>query len=226
MPIRINLLEEEQKQKLARKRDPMMVASRLAVLCVLAVLVYSLILYTRQRSMKEQLDALRSEWSLREKKFAKVDSEIKDLKKTAAKADTLKSYVNNRFLWAPQLEMYKDVIPGTVQITRLVGHREVVTPAPSANPKAPASVPTEMVRVTLEGIAEGSRPELVVQDFLTRLKSDEKLSRFVDDVRLVSLNKGGGVMPGRVDGDSSVSEKINARFVIEVQYKQRPARQA
>src|SRR5207247_81324 len=129
--------EEEQKQKLARKRDPVMLAVRLAALAVVAVLVYSLILYTREKSLKEQLTAVRNDWSLQEGKFAKADDEIKNLKKTVAKAEVLKSYVRNRFLWAPQLELYKDVIPGSVQITRFVGHREVVTPAPPASTKAP-----------------------------------------------------------------------------------------
>src|SRR5690349_1919109 len=163
MPIRINLLEEEQKRKLARKRDPIMLAVRLAALAIVAILVYSLILYTREKSLKEQLTALRNDWSLQEKKFTKVDEEIKNLKKTFAKTELLKSYVRNRFLWAPQLELYKDVIPSSVQITRFVGHREVVTPAPPASSKAPPVFPMEAVRVTLEGVAEGARPELVVQ---------------------------------------------------------------
>lgn len=223
MPIRINLLEEEQKRKLARKRDPMKLAIRLAVLAVAAVLVYSVILYTREKNLKEQLTALRNNWSLQEVKFAKVDEEIKNLQKTFVKAEILKSYMRNRFLWAPQLELFKDVIPNSVQITRLAGHREIVTPAPPANAKAPAVFPMEVVRVTLEGVAEGPRPELTVQKFLTKLKSDERLSAYMGEVKLVSLNRGGPTGKGE---NESGTEQVNARFVIEIQYKQRPIKQA
>ena len=45
----------------------------------------------------------------------------------------------------------------------------------------------EATKVTLEGIAEGNRPELIVQEFLTRLKSDEKLADYIEEVKLVSL---------------------------------------
>jgi Tfp pilus assembly protein PilN len=223
MPIRINLLEEEQKQKLARKRDPMMLAIRLGGLAVVAVLVYSLILYAREKSLKEQLTALKNDWSLQEVKFAKVDGEIKNLQQTFVKTELLKTCIHNRFLWAPQLELYKDVIPNTVQITRLVGHREIVTPAPPTSSKAPPVFPMEVVHVTLEGVADGPRPELAVQNFLTKLKSDQKLSAYVEEVKLVSLNRGGST--GKGENESGI-DQANARFVIEIQYKQRPIKQA
>src|SRR5690349_11139572 len=98
MAIRINLLEEEQKQKLARKHDPIMLAIRLGVLVVLAALVYSVILYTRQKNLREQLTSLKTEWGVREPKVAIVESEIKALKKMSAKADLLRTQVKNRFL--------------------------------------------------------------------------------------------------------------------------------
>ncbi len=224
MPIRINLLEEEQKQKLARKRDPVMMAVRLGVMAVFAVLVYSLILYPRERSLKEQLTALHSEWSLCEKKFQHTDEKIKDLKKVAARTELMRWQVKNRFLWAPQLELYKDIVPTNVQITRLVGRREVVTPAPSANSKAAPPSPTEMIKVTLEGVAEGRRPELVVQNFLTQIKSDRKLAEYVDEVKLISLNKG-NVSAVHAEGDNA-GDPSSAKFVIEILYKQKAIGQA
>src|ERR1051325_8120796 len=135
MPIRINLLEEEQKAKLARKRDPVMLTVRLGVLGVSAVLVFSLVLYARERVMKEQFQALQSDWKQREGKFAKTETEIKTLQKFIAKSDFMRGQIRNRFLWAPQLELYKDVIPTSVQITRFVGRREVTNPAPPAGSK-------------------------------------------------------------------------------------------
>jgi hypothetical protein len=218
MPIRINLLEEEQKAKLARKRDPVMLAVRLSVLGVVTVLVFSVVLYTRVGAMNEQVTALKNEWKQRETKFGQTEKDIKNLQKRVAKSDLLRAQVKNRFLWAPQLELYKDIIPTTVQITRFLGKREITTPAPAA--KGGPTSPVEVVRVTLEGTAEGGRPELVVHDFLTQLKASPKLTENVEEIKLVSLTKGTPAR-GRADEDSP-SEPVSARFVIDIQYKQRP----
>lgn len=225
MPIRINLLEEEQKAKLARKRDPIMLTVRLSLLGLLVIFSLSVILYARERALNAQLAGLRTEWTQREPKSQKTEADIKALQKLVAKTDVVRNQVQNRFLWAPQLELYKDVIPSTVQVTRFVGHREVNTPAPPApGTKGPAPTPTESVRVTLEGIAEGGRPELVVDDFLMQLKSSKRLTSQVEEIKLVSLNKGNGMM-NKVASDST-PEQPSARFVIEIKYKQRPIKQA
>jgi len=222
MPIRINLLEEEQKQKLARKHDPLMLAVRLGVLAVVSVLVYSLILYTKQKSLREQLTALKNEWAGREPKVMKVENEIKILTRTSAKTDLLHVQAKNRFLWAPQLELFKDVVPGSIQLTRFAGRREITTPPPIAGSKGPPPGPAEIVKVTLEGIAEGGRPELVVHDFLNKLKANERLAQYVDDIKLVSMSKG-SIGPANPESNFDVT---SARFVIEILYKQRPVTRA
>jgi len=219
MPIRINLLEEEQKAKLARKRDPVMLTVRLGVLAVALALVGSVILYARERAMKAQLAGLRAEWEQRQAGSVATENEIKLLQQSIAKVGIVRTQVQNRFLWAPQLELYKDVIPSTIQITRFVGHREVSTASAAPGSKGPAS-PREQVKVTLEGVAEGGRPELVVHDFLTQLKANRRLTDQVEEIRLVSLTKGGLVRS--VESIGGTGEQTNARFVIEIQYKQRP----
>lgn len=230
MPIRINLLEEEQKAKLARQRDPVMLTTRFSALGVCLVLAVSVILFTRERALKEQFVTLQTEWRQRQPQSQKIYEQIHVFEKLVAKTDVVRTQLENRFLWAPQLELYKDVIPSTVQITRYVGRREVTTPAPPApGTNGPAPKPTQTVKVTMEGIVEGSRPELIVNDFLMILKSNPRLAEQVAEIRLVSLTKGSGPL-ARTDAakaePGTAPEQTTARFVIEVQYKQKPIKRA
>jgi hypothetical protein len=217
MPIRINLLEEEQKAKLARKRDPVMLAVRCSVLALVLIFAVSAILYSKERSLRAHLTGLKGEWERRQPKFVVTESDIKSFQKLVAKTELLRSQAESRFLWAPQLEMFKDAIPSTVQITRFVGHREVSIPAPVAGSKAPAPTPVEIVKVTLEGIVEGGRPELVVNDFLNQLKSNRRLADQVSEIKLMSLNR--PQMTSRRTDQEAPSETAAARFVIEIQYR-------
>jgi hypothetical protein len=225
MPIRINLLEAEQKAKLARQRDPIMLTVRLSVLGVLLVVCVSVILFAYELALKAQLAGMESDWKPREPKIKTNEQDIVTLLKLVAKSDLVKAQVENRFLWGPQLELYKDVIPGTVQITRFVGRRLLETPAPAPGAKGPAPGPVEVVKVTLEGMAEGGRPELVVYEFLTQLKSSHRLAAQVEEIKLVSLTKG-GAMAARTPEGGVAPEPNNARFVIEIQYKGRPLNRA
>lgn len=226
MPIRINLLAEEQKQKLARQRDPMKLALRLAILWVLLLGVASLMLYARQQSMKAQLAALTQEWEQRDKSFIKITREIEEFKAISDRADLIRLKIKSRFLWAPQLDLYKEIVPGNIQLTRMVCKRDVATPAPSVGgTKAPPPQPTEMVKVVLEGTAEGERPELVVHEFLTTLKHNEQLVSWIEEIKLASLTRDTLPIAAEQEGVNPNENALKARFVIEVHYKQNPVKQ-
>src|SRR5437867_4261697 len=111
MPIRINLLEEEQKAKLARKRDPVMLAVRCGILGLILLLVFSAVLYSKERTLQAELLGLKGEWERRQTKFSVTESSIKSFERLVAKSELFRSQAEKRFLWAPQLELYKDIIP-------------------------------------------------------------------------------------------------------------------
>jgi hypothetical protein len=224
MPIRINLLEEEQKAKLARKRDPVMFSVRCGLLGLGLLLAFSAVLYSKEQSLRARVTGLKEEWDRRQPRFTATEMNIKTYQKLVAKSELVRSQAETRFLWAPELELYKDIIPSSVQITRFVGHRDVHTPAPVAGSKAPPPSPNESVKVTLEGLVEGNRPELVVHDFLTQLKKSQRLTEHVAEIKLVSLNRPQSLLR-RADSDAPV-EATTARFVIEIQYKEKPLKQA
>lgn len=226
MPIRINLLEEEQKQKLARQRDPVKLAFRMAILWVLLLGVASILLYARQQSMKAQLASLTLDWEQRDKSFVKMTREIEEFKEISDRADLIRLKMKSRFLWAPQLALYKEIVPGNIQLTRMVCKRDVATPAPSVGgTKAPPPQPTEMIKVVLEGMAEGERPELAVHEFLTTLKQNEQLVSWVEEIKLASLTRDTLPIAAEQEGVNPDEHSLKARFVIEVHYKQNAVKQ-
>jgi Tfp pilus assembly protein PilN len=139
MPLRLNLLHEQQAARAQRKRDPLKLGLyALGGVASLFVAYYLLRLGT-SASLNSQLAAKKTEYAKKyEAPLKNVDAREKELTRTTAAANALTARVEGRFYWAPLLDVLARTVPREVQIVGLNGNDD---------PKE------KNVNFTLEGIA-------------------------------------------------------------------------
>lgn len=154
MPIRINLLAEQQAEEEARRRDPAKRAVWVAALLVTVMAVWTCWLYFKAGGAARDLEGIEAALKTLEKQAAITRTNLADIGRVERKLDALDALATNRFLWAPQLDVLQRVVTPNIQLTHVrADQRYVFTPAEkSSDPKKPgkkASV-TERIVLTID----------------------------------------------------------------------------
>lgn len=168
MPIRINLLAEQQAAEELRRRDPVKRAMWVCGLIVGAVAVWSGYLQVKLMAAMREVNQYESQWRKIEPDYQKVSSNLTRMAEADHKWASLQSLATNRFLWGPQLNAIQYVMLSVedVQITRLKTEQAyVVTEAvkPTTNQTGsivhgrPGSA-REKIVLTLDGKDSSKRP--------------------------------------------------------------------
>ncbi len=155
MPIRINLLAEQQAEEEARRRDPAKRAALVAVLLAVMMGLWAGSLYLKVSAATKELNDIETALKQLEKQAGVTRTNLADIGRVDRKMDALITLATNRFLWAPQLDVLQRAISPNIQLTRVkADHRYTATAAEkSSDPKKPgkrASV-AEQVKLTIEG---------------------------------------------------------------------------
>ena len=138
MPIRINLLAEQQAAEEMRRRDPVKRATWVSGFVVgIMVLVSGYLQFKLMAAMRE-VNRSESEWQRIEPDYTKITSNMNKTAEAERKWEALQSLATNRFLWAPPLNALQYVMLSVedVQVTRLKTDQSyVITEAvlPSTN---------------------------------------------------------------------------------------------
>jgi hypothetical protein len=119
MPIRINLLAEAQALDEIRRRDPAKRAILIAVLLVVAVLVWSGSLQMKLMSDNAKLNRLQSSLNNRTNEYAQIIDSQKQLAEVEGKLSALNQITSNRFLQANLLNALQRTSVEGVQLSRL-----------------------------------------------------------------------------------------------------------
>ena len=152
MPLTINLLHEEQYLLKQRKRDPLKLGLyALAGVAALFVLYY-LGRVAASATTFSQLHAREAEWAKQEPLAAAATKRETELNTQIAAGAAITRHIENRFYWAPLVEVLARSVPPNVQLTGFTGTND---------PKA------DKVGLVLEGIAAGDVPRFAAEQFRT-----------------------------------------------------------
>ena len=121
MPIRINLLAEQQAADELRRRDPVKRATWVGGLLVGVLAVWSGYLQVRLMAATSEVNRYESEWKKLESAYKKVSANMEAAAEAERKWAALQALAKNRFLWANPLNALQFVMVTVdeVQITAL-----------------------------------------------------------------------------------------------------------
>jgi hypothetical protein len=214
--ITLNLLAEEQQAQEARARDPVKVSVAIGV-CVLALVVALGGMFAAWASQKQtEMQGLRERWQ----KLDAADAGAGEFQQIQSLANEILALNRSRVLTAPQLALVKDVVPATVQLSRIdfmMVTEEVrqTTGEETAGAKRQRPKSVERLVLRLEGKAVSNRPELEVDRFLQTLRGDTQFAAVVEDIELRSISRTAS------ETDAASGALPAAGFVVECQYKAR-----
>jgi hypothetical protein len=157
MPIRINLLAEEQALEELRRRDPVKRVILAGIVLVALMLTWSLLLFAQNMARKSELANLESEYNSRTNSYGQIILNQNNLIEDKQKLGRLQQLATNRFLLGSLLNALQNTTVDNVQLVRLKVTQtylvtEEVRPRPNSGdertvPK-PASA-TEKIVLTL-----------------------------------------------------------------------------
>jgi hypothetical protein len=121
MPIRINLLAEQQAADELRRRDPVKRATWVAGLLIGVMTVWSCYLQVRLMAATNEASQYESEWKKLESAYKKVSANMEAAAEAERKWTALQTLATNRFLWANPLNALQFVMVTVddVQLTAL-----------------------------------------------------------------------------------------------------------
>ena len=121
MPIRINLLAEQQAADELRRRDPVKRAAWVSGFLVGGLVIWSGYLQVKLMAATRDVNRYEAEWKKIEPDYTKVSSNLNKIVEIERKWGALHSLATNRFLWATPLNALQYVMLGVddVQVTRM-----------------------------------------------------------------------------------------------------------
>ena len=142
-------------------------------------------------------------------------------------ADDIVAINHMRPLYARQLALIKDLVPDSIQLARMDFKMVVEAHDPGAQgqsaggddgtPEQPkhraAPKNTAHLLLQLEGKAVSRRPEIEVDGFLDKLRTDANMKERIKQVQLRSISRS-------ISGGSDDKALPSAVFVIDCQYKE------
>lgn len=121
MPIRINLLAEQQAADEARRRDPVKRAIWAAGAVVALVLIWILVLQIKVIRAKSELGAQQAGFKQIEPGYLQVSNSYRDISLIQKRLDSLQKHATNRFLWSHLLHALQFATDEKVRIVSLTG---------------------------------------------------------------------------------------------------------
>jgi hypothetical protein len=166
MALQLNLLHEEITEERQRKRDPLKLGMMaLGAVGAIMLLFYMLKAY-QTLAFKSRLSAVEQDWAKVEPTVTAAQKRAEELTGIINATAVLDGAVENRFLWAPLLQIISACVAPNVQLTSLDG---------TVNED-------KLVRLAIEGIAAGSEPRAAAEEFRQLLS--EKLTQNYKDVKV------------------------------------------
>jgi hypothetical protein len=150
MPLQLNLLHEKIAEQRQRKRDPLKLTMYVGIgIAALFALNYLWSGY-RVLEIKSQLASVQHDWEKVEPKVTAAQKRAEELKAIIDTTRTLDGMIDTRFYWAPLLEKIARCVTPNIQLTTL---------------EASGDEEVRGVAIVLEGMAAGSEPRAVAEDF-------------------------------------------------------------
>jgi Tfp pilus assembly protein PilN len=161
MPIRINLLAEDQSLEELRRKDPVKRSIWIGGFVVFLVALWGLTVFLKMTSVRAEHSSLKSKWESIQKQVETVDGWRRQEVQIRQKLSALHQFTTNRLLYGNVLDALQQTVAENVQLTRFKAQQTFALvesaqpPGARAASGAPASARTsnavERVILTLDG---------------------------------------------------------------------------
>ena len=119
MPIRINLLAEDQAAEEMRRRDPVKRSIWVGGFLVFLVLLWGLTIFLKTIIAKAELANSEGRWKSMERTAKQVDADRKHITEVEKKLAALTEFTANRFLWANGLDALQQAVLENIYLIRV-----------------------------------------------------------------------------------------------------------
>jgi hypothetical protein len=201
MPLTLNLLHEEIAEQRQRKRDPLKLSIYAGIgIAALFALNY---LWTGYRvlEIKGRLTQVQHDWDKVEPKVTAAQKRGDELNSIIGTTKALDGLIDARFYWAPLLEKIARCVTPNVQLTTFEG----------------TAGEDGSIAFSLDGMAAGSEPRAVAEDFRQMLLEQIGKEQPQLKVEFKALEDLDAVIP--VGGNNAGM----AHFVVAVNFNSNPA---
>jgi len=219
MPIRINLLADQQAAEAMRRRDPVKRATWASGFLVGVMVFWSGYLQYRLMAAMRDVNRYESEWSKLESEYKKVTTNLSVAAEAERKWGALQSLATNRFLWATPLNALQFVMltVNDVQLTRLKTDQSyLIAPAipPSTNTSGTIShgrpgSSRERILLTLDAKDSSVRPGDQISKFQQAITNSPYFNTNLQKVELTQFSP-------IQEGDAGTRRFVT--FTLECQY--------
>jgi hypothetical protein len=159
MPIRINLLAEDQALEEMRRKDPVKRSIWVGGFVLFLVALWGLTVFLKTTVVRVELSSLKGKWESIEKQVKAVENWRRQDVEISQKQSALQQFATNRFLYGNVMNALQQTVVDKVQVMRFRTQqsfsqneppRAAAAAAGAAAPAKGASA-TEHVQVTLDG---------------------------------------------------------------------------
>jgi hypothetical protein len=168
MPIRINLLAEDQAAEEMRRKDPVKRSIWVGGFVIFLVLLWGVTVFLKISIVKAELANQTDKWRTMEKGAKEVEAKRKRTLEIEQDLSALAQFATNRFLWANALNALQQTCVDKLQLVRLKSEQSYypsepvklttnqMAKEPSAVKASPANI--ERIIVHLDGRDYGAQP--------------------------------------------------------------------
>ncbi len=151
MALNINLYHEIQRARKQEQYDPLKISMMCLGVVGLCLAGWYFMRLSETSKAREEYATHQAEMAKLQPQAAAAKISEAELTKTIQLADLFTKRIEERFYWAPVVEIVAGVIPRNVQITKLVGD-------------VSSSETPRRIGMSVEGIAAGQHPRKVAED--------------------------------------------------------------
>ena len=198
MPLTLDLLHEEHKQLQQRQRDPL----KLGLYALGGVAALFMAYYGYRvisvGSLSGEVAAREAEWKKQEPLSTTAEKQEKEMTDKLAVAAAVSRRVENRFYWAPVLDVLYKTVTNNVQIMSFGGGNDIKD---------------DKIRLVVEGMAAGTEPRAAAEQFRIALAENFGKNYPAASATFRSLEESSAMV--NVNGKPTP----NARFTIDLDMK-------
>jgi hypothetical protein len=151
MSLHLNLLHEIETQRAISRRDPLKITGYAMGVIGALFAIYYFVEFGKMTVAKSALNGWQKQLNAVEPEAKKAAVREAELKAAIENNEQLVKYIENRFYWAPVLEVVAKLTPKDIQITKLSGNA--------------TGEQFKQIKINLDGISAGADPRRVAEDF-------------------------------------------------------------
>jgi hypothetical protein len=167
MALHLNLLHEQIAEQRQRQRDPLKIGMMCLGALMAVLLAYYLFNVYRTLTIKSQLSVVQHDWAGVEPSVTAAQKRADELTNIIKTTRVLDEYIDNRFFWAPVMQVITRCVAPNIQLSALEGT---------------LSDDNKTVNVIIDGTAAGREPRSAAEDLRQMLL--EQLGHSYSDVKV------------------------------------------